>query len=278
MMTGAATLIPARKPPRLARKAQLGKARIIGICLVALWVLAGIGLGFYLAGGWDNGYVAKYGPRYLHGIGTTIALVGLSVILGAVLSVPVAFGRMSKNRSLSLPASAYVYLLRGTPLISQLFLIYYGLGTFHKQLEAIGLWVFFSSAWNCALFALTLNTSAYQAEILRGALQSVNPNQREAAVALGLRGLMTLRKIILPQALVVALRPYGNEIILMLKGSAVVGLVTVYDIMGETQYAYSHEFDLQFYFWAAIFYLMIVEVLRNILARLELRLTRHLPR
>ncbi|MEG9884651.1 MAG: ABC transporter permease [Hyphomicrobiales bacterium] len=277
-MAVAAALIPARTPPPLARKSQLGKARIIGVCLVAFWVLAGVGLGFYLTGGWNDGYVAKYAPRYVHGIGTTIALVSLSVILGAVLSVPVAFGRMSKKPVLSLPASAYVYLLRGTPLISQLFLIYYGLGTFHEQLEAVGLWVFFESAGNCALFAFILNTSAYQAEILRGAIESVSPSQREAATALGLKGLATLRKIILPQALMVALRPYGNEIILMLKGSAVVGLITVYDIMGETQYAYSHEFDLQFYFWAAIFYLIIVEVLRNILARLERRLTRHLPR
>ena len=89
---------------------------------------------------------------------------------------------------------------------------------------------------------------------------------------------MALRKIILPQALIVALRPYGNEVILLIKGSAVVAIVTVYDLMGETRYAFSRTFDYQTYLWAAIFYLAIVETLRHVWAWLEARLTRHLKR
>src|SRR5690606_20193358 len=123
-----------------------------------------------------------------------------------------------------------------------------------------------------------LNTAAYQAEILRGAIRSVPNGQTEGAKSLGLGPFVTFRKVILPQALIVALRPYGNEIILMIKGSAVVAVVTVLDLMGQTRYAFSRTFDNQAYLWAAIFYLAIVETLRNIWGALEARLTRHLKR
>ncbi|MEP4424223.1 MAG: ABC transporter permease subunit, partial [Nitratireductor sp.] len=127
-------------------------------------------------------------------------------------------------------------------------------------------------------FSFALNTAAYQAEILRGAVESVPRGQWEGAAALGLNRVQTLYKIILPQALIVALRPYGNEIILMIKGSAIVALATVYDLMGETRRAYSRTYDFQTYIWAAIFYLVIVETLRNVWSVVETRLTRHLKR
>ena len=123
-----------------------------------------------------------------------------------------------------------------------------------------------------------LNTAAYQAEILRGAIESVSHGQHEAAAALGIHKFIAFRKIILPQALIVALRPYGNEIILLIKGSAVVAIITVLDLMGETRYAFSRTFDYQTYLWAAIFYLTIVEALRHLWAWFERRLTRHLKR
>ena len=97
-------------------------------------------------------------------------------------------------------------------------------------------------------------------------------------MALGLPRLLAYRKVILPQAMIVALRPYGNEIILMIKGSAIVAMITVFDLFGETRRAYSRTFDFQTYIWAAIFYLIIVEVLRNLWNLLEARLTRHLKR
>ncbi len=158
------------------------------------------------------------------------------------------------------------------------FLFYYGLGSFRPQLEAVGLWWFFRDEWYCAIFAFALNTAAYQAEILRGAIESVPRGQWEGAASLGLHKLQTLRKIILPQALIVALRPYGNEIILMIKGSAIVALITVFDLMGETRRAYSRSFDFQTYIWAALIYLTIVEVLRNIVDWIERIITRHLIR
>lgn len=270
-------LIEARPaPPAPPRK--LSFARIAGYAIVALWGMLFVGLLLSLILDWDPDKIERYGWRYIDGLLTTISLVGLALILGAVLSAPIAFARMSKNRIISAIAFAYVYLFRSTPLLAQLFLIYYGLGGFRTELEAVGLWWFFRDAWYCGLLSLTLNTAAYQAEILRGAVQSVPRGQHEGAASLGISKPVTFWKVVLPQALIVALRPYGNEIILMIKGSAVVSIVTVFDLMGQTRYAFSRTFDFQAYLWAAIFYLSMVETLRHVWAWLETRLTRHLKR
>ncbi|MVA97768.1 ABC transporter permease subunit [Nitratireductor sp. CAU 1489] len=265
-----------QRPPALPRSWTF--ERVAGNLTLAFWLVAGILLVWYLIDAWAPEKVARYGPKYISGLLTTLSLVGISLVIGALLSIPVAIGRMSKNKLIGRIAFAYVYVFRGTPLIAQLFLIYYGLGSFRPQLEAVGLWGFFREAWNCAVFSFSLNTAAYQAEILRGAVESVPKGQWEGAAALGLNRFQTLYKIILPQALIVALRPYGNEIILMIKGSAIVALATVYDLMGETRRAYSRTYDFQTYIWAAIFYLVIVETLRNVWSVVETRLTRHLQR
>jgi len=253
-------------------------ARIAGFVLLSLWGLLGVGILYFLIASWNPELLARYAPNYLSGLWITIKLVAISVIAGAVLSVPIAIGRRSRNRVTSALAYGYVYFFRGTPLLAQTFLIYYGLGSFRPQLEAVGLWTVFRDAWFCAVFAFTLNTAAYQAEILRGAVESVGRGQWEAASALALSRWQTLRKIILPQAMLVALRPYGNEIILMIKGSAIVAIITVYDLMGETRRAFSRTFDFQTYIWAALIYLVLVELLRILTERAEGRLTRHLRR
>ncbi|MCR4282138.1 MAG: ABC transporter permease subunit, partial [Bauldia sp.] len=210
------------------------------------------------------------------GFATTLRLVGVSLFLGALLSVPVAAGRLAKNRAAGGLAYAYSYFFRGTPIIAQLFLIYYGAGQLAPQLKAIGLWWFFKDAFNCAALSFALNTAAYQAEILSGAIRNVSVGQREAAEALGLYRLVTLRKVILPQALISALRPYGNEAIILTKASAIASIVTVLDLMGQTRFVFSKTYDLSFYLWAAVFYLVFVEVLSRALNLIERRLTRHL--
>ena len=270
-------LIPPQPAP-LAPARRITGARIVAVGILILWAMLAAGLVAMVVNGWDQDKFLRYGPRYLNGLWTTISLVGLAVVFGALLSVPIAFARMSKNRVLNGIAYAYVYVFRSTPLLAQLFLIYYGLGSFKPQLENAGLWWFFRDAWYCGLLSFVLNTAAYQAEILRGAIESVPRGQHEGAAALGLSKQVAFAKIILPQALIVALRPYGNELVLMMKGSAVVAIVTVYDLMGETRYAFSRTFDYQAYLWAAIFYLAIVETLRHVWAFLEARLTRHLKR
>ncbi|CAN7472843.1 ABC transporter permease [Rhizobium sp. LjRoot30] len=270
-------MIPPRPAPAIETK-SVSAARITGILLLVLWASLAAALAYMMISNWDTDKFVRYGPRYLSGLWVTASLVTLSIVFGAALSLPIAFARMSGNRVLNGIAYAYVYIFRGTPLLAQLYLIYYGLGSFRPQLESVGLWWFFREAWYCGLLSMTLNTAAYQAEILRGAIQSVPKGQHEGAQSLGLPPTVTFRKIILPQALIVALRPYGNEIILMIKGSAVVAVVTVLDLMGQTRYAFSRTFDYQAYLWAAIFYLSIVEVLRHVWAAIEARLTRHLKR
>lgn len=268
-MTELAPPAPARGWPR---------ERVVGYCMMGFWILAGFGLVGYLIAVWNIKWFETYIPTYFSGLKVTLSLVVVSTVIGALLSLPIAYARMSRNTILSALGYGYVYFFRGTPLIAQTFLIYYGFGSFRPQLEAVGLWSFFREAWYCAILAFSLNTAAYQAEILRGAINSVPKGQWEGAASLGLHKLQTLRKIILPQALMVALRPYGNEIILLIKGSAVVALITVSDLMGVTRLAFSRSFDFQAYIWAAIIYLSLVEALRHATDWIERRITRHLHR
>jgi len=293
------------KPPPMAKRPWTN-ARIAGHILVFLWIVAFFYLIVFLIGNlekpilefvkpylsesWDasatqrlathktESFLERYGQEYIDGFLVTLQIVGLSLLFGALLSVPLAIARASKLKVISAPAYGYVYFFRGTPLLAQTFLIYYGLGSFRPELQSLGVWWFFRDAFYCVVVAFSLNTSAYQAEILRGSVQNISKGQWEGAAALGLSKPVTFFKVILPQALMVALRPYGNEIILMIKGSAIAAIITVFDVMGETRRAFSRTYDFQAYIWAAVIYLMMVETLRRVWDRLEMRLTRHLKR
>jgi polar amino acid transport system permease protein len=270
------TLIPESPPP--------GAGRISGPVLVA-FALA-LFIVSLLVSSWPlhlpvlagNELFQKYWPSLIDGLKVTLTLVGISIPLGTLLAFPVAAARMSDRPIASRLAYGFVYFFRGTPLLAQTFLVYYGAGAFSAELQAAGLWTIFREAYWCVLITFTLNTAAYQAEILRGAILAVPLGQREGAAALGLPQRVTFFKVILPQALITALRPYGNEIILMIKGSAVASLATVFDLMGATKLAYSRSYDFQVYLWAACLYLLLVETLRNLWDFFEARLTRHLIR
>ncbi|HEN8713687.1 MULTISPECIES: ABC transporter permease [Pseudomonas] len=224
----------------------------------------------------DPDLLERYGPRFIDGLLVTAKLVAISFTLGAVLGLLLALARMSRNLPLQRLAAGYIYFFRGSPLLAQLFLLYYGLGSLKEFWQDVGLWWFFREAWLCTLLAFTLNTAAYQAEILRGSLMAVAPGQYEAARALNLKRSTTFFKVILPQSLLVAIGPLGNELILMIKASAIASLVTIYDLMGVTKLAFSRSFDFQIYLWAAVLYLVIVELVRRLLKHLEARLGRHL--
>ena len=127
------------RPPPIAR--GWPRERIVGHLLIGLWIAIGIGLVAYLTLSWKTEFFAKYAPAYISGLGVTMALVIISIVIGAILSAPIAYARMSRNPLLSAPAYAYVYFFRGTPLLAQTFLVYYGLGSFRRELEAVGLWV-----------------------------------------------------------------------------------------------------------------------------------------
>jgi polar amino acid transport system permease protein len=224
----------------------------------------------------DAALWATYGPRMLAGLWVTLVLVAISYSLGMVLGLLLAFARLSRWRILRCVSATYCWLMRGSPLLAQLFLLYYGLGSLREFWQDWGLWWFFRDAWYCALLAFSLNTAAYQAEIFRGSFLAIPAGQQEAAMALGLSRWARWCKVTLPQSLMVAIGPLGNELILLIKASALASLVTVYDVMGIAKLAFSRSFDFQVYLWAAVLYLLIVETLRRLLRVVERRLNRHL--
>lgn len=274
----AQSILEARPRPDNIKDKLFSGSKITGYVLLGIWVIFFIGIIWFLYDSYDADYMARYTPKYLEGFLTTLELVALSVVFGGLLSLPVAFGRMSKVKMFNRIAFGYIYFFRGTPLLAQLFLLYYGFGQFRHFWQDMHLWWLFRDSWSIALLSFTLNTAAYQAEILRGAIMNVPKGQIEGAKSLGLPKFVTFFKIVLPQALIVALRPYGNEFILMIKGSAVVSIISVYDLMGETRRAFSQTYDFQAYIYAAIFYLLCVEIIRRLWDVIEMRLTRHLRR
>ncbi|MEO1104831.1 MAG: ABC transporter permease, partial [Pseudomonadota bacterium] len=220
--------------------------------------------------------LVRYGDDLLDGFVITLQLVFISVTIGIVLGSVTCAARMSKNRLFSSIAWFYIALFRGTPLLAQLYLIYYGAGQFSGFWRDVGLWGILRDPFNCALIAFTLNTAAYQAEVFRGAVQAIPKGQWEGAAALGIPRPIAFMRVIVPQAALLALRPFGNEIVLMVKGSAVASVVTVYDLLGETRLAFSDTFRFDVYFYAAALYLVLVETLRRVWDVLERVLTRHL--
>lgn len=228
-------------------------------------------------GAWLGSEVLQnYGCRMASGLWVTFELVAISVAIGFVLALGLAVIRLYGPRWARLAVSGYTTFLRGTPLLCQLFLVYYGLGQFREFWQGIGLWWFFREPFYCALFTFTINTAAYQAEILRGAIQAIPRGQFEGAASLGLHRWSTLRLVVLPQAMILALRPLGNELIVMIKSSAIVSLVTLFDLMGATRLAFARSFDLTIYLYAALIYLVLVEIIRRVWDRLEVRLSRHM--
>lgn len=266
-----ASMIAARPAPAAGKgdRAHIWRPVLIGLfaALVAAYALSV-----------DREILARYGPRMASGLVTTLQLVSTAVLLGALLAVPLAAARLSDGRIVGGLAYGYSYFFRGTPLLAQIFLFYYGAGQFKGVMETIGVWWILRDPYTCAILAFTLNTAAYQSEIYRGAVSAVARGQWEGGRALGLRDASILRLVVLPQAAVTALRPLGNEIIFMIKGSAIASIITVYDLMGETRLAFSRTYDFEVYLWAAALYLVIVELLRRVWDAAERRLTRHLSR
>jgi arginine/ornithine transport system permease protein len=172
------------------------------------------------------------------GIVMTLELLGASLLLGMLLAIPLALGRVSKNRLLSGSVWLYTYVFRGTPLLVQLFIIYYGLSQFDAVRES-WLWQYLQDAWFCAILAFTLNTAAYTTEIIAGQIRTTHWGEIEAARAMGMSKWLMMRRIVIPSALRRALPAYSNEVIMMMQSTAVAGLVTLADITGVARRIYS---------------------------------------
>jgi octopine/nopaline transport system permease protein len=206
----------------------------------------------------DLEFLARIIPEIAAGVPVTILLVVQALILGFALAVAVALMRLSPNRALSGTAYGFVYVFRSTPLLVQIFLIYYGSGQFRPLLQDLGLWVFFRDAWFCAVLALTLNTGAYTSEIIRGGIQSVPHGQLEAGRAVGMSGLQLFRRITFPIAIRQALPGYGNEIILMVKASSLASTITILEITGIAKTIIASSFrPVEVFIVAGAFYLLM---------------------
>ncbi len=213
---------------------------------------------------------------YWQGLYTTLFLVAISLFLGLLVAVPLGIWRNSDNWLLKGPAWAYIYFFRGTPLLIQLFLIYYGAGQWVWLRESVA-WELFSQAWFCAILAFTLNTSAYTAEIIRGSINAMPKGQIEAAYAYGMNRMTTLRRIILPNSFRRALPAYSNEVIFMLHGSAVAGVITIVDLTGAARIVNSRYYSpFEAFLAAGLVYMCLTFLLVWGFRQLENRWSRHL--
>ncbi|MHA2707784.1 ABC transporter permease [Vibrio owensii] len=205
----------------------------------------------------DFSLIIESFPVYLDGLWTTVWLVALALVIGLCVSIPLAIARNSMNYALSLPSWAFIYFFRGTPLLVQLYLIYYGMDQFFPVKDT--LW---EHAWFCALVAFVLNTSAYTAEIIRGAINGLPKGEVEAAKAYGMSKFMTYRRIILPSALRRALPAYSNEVIFMLHGSAVAGIITIMDLTGAARLVNSRYYaPFESFLTAGLFYMALTFII-----------------
>ena len=205
------------------------------------------------------------------GFFNTLSLTVFSFVIGFLIAIPVGLARSRTGTWLSKVTYGYVYIIRGTPLLVQIFLLYYGVGQFHRELRQLGLWWFFREAYYCGLLALVLNTIAYQAEIVRGAIMAIPKSLEEAGASISLSRLKIYRFIHIPIATARMLPALGNEFVLLLKASALVSVIAVTDVMGQARYLFSETLDLSVFYIAAVNYLIIVLVAEAILRKLERR-------
>ena len=216
-------------------------------------------------------------PRMIDGILLTIELTVFSVVLGLCFAVPLAMLYIARNPLLSLPVRIYVFYFRGTPLLVQIFLIYYGSGQFRDALEAAGLWVFFREPYFCAVLSLTLNTAAYTAYILRGAIQNVPFGEVEAARACGMSRSLLYRRIILPLAFRMALPAYTNEVVFLFQATSLVSIITLLDLTGVARIIVARSFAVyEIYITAAVLYLIVTYAMLWAFRKLEHRWSGHL--
>lgn len=218
-------------------------------------------------------------PALLKASIITIELVALSGVLGLLLAIPMALARLSKHWWVQAIPFAYIFFFRGTPLLVQIFLIYYGLAQF-PLINNPDSWLWnnvLSQAYWCAIIAFTLNTAAYIAEIIRGAIKSIPKGELEAADAIGMSYLQKLRRIILPRAFDIMLPAYGNEVIFMLKGSALASTITLMDITGQARTLIAKTYaNLELFFAAGVLYLMLSWIFIAFFRFIEKRINKHL--
>ena len=210
-------------------------------------------------------------PLYFAGLLTTLQLLGIALAFGLLAALPLGLMRVSKNPWINLPAWLYTYVIRGTPMLVQLYLIYYGLAQFSMVRESF-MWPWLSSATFCACLAFAVNTSAYTAEIIAGSLKATPAGEIEAARAMGMSKAKMYRRILLPSALRRALPQYSNEVIMMLQTTSLASSVTLVDITGAARAVNSESFlPFEAFITAGVFYLCLTFILVRLFKLAERR-------
>ena len=208
-------------------------------------------------------------PKLLSAAVITVKLLSASLIIGLFIGFLFAVLRLSKNPFINKFAYGYSYLFRGTPLLVQIFIIYYGLGQI-EWLRSTFLWVILKEPYWCAIIAFALNTGAYTSEILRSAFQTIKPGIIEAGKSLGISNKIILYKIQIPVAIRQSLPAYGNEIILMMKGTSLASTVTLMDITGVAKHIVSTTYKpLEVFLLAGGIYLFMTFIIHNLIKYLE---------
>jgi arginine/ornithine transport system permease protein len=215
-------------------------------------------------------------PLYASGAITTLKLLAVSLACGLACAVPLALMRASKNRWLSTPVWLYTYVFRGTPMLVQLFLVYYGLAQFEWMRES-PLWPWFSSAWFCAALTFALNTCAYTIEIIAGSIKAMNHGEVEAARSVGMSRFTMMRRVVMPSALRRSLPAYSNEVIMMLHGTSLASIVTLTDLTGAAREVNSTFYmPFEAFLTAAVIYLALTFLLVGLFHLAERRFLAHL--
>ncbi|MDA9653824.1 ABC transporter permease subunit [Candidatus Pelagibacter sp.] len=208
-------------------------------------------------------------PQLLPAALVTIKLLVSSLIIGLFIGLGFAILRMNKNIIINRIAYGYSYIFRGTPLLVQIFIIYFGLGQI-EYLRSTFLWVILKEPYWCAIIAFALNTGAYTSEILRSAFQTIEVGIIEASKSLGISNKIIFYKIQIPIAIRQSLPAYGNEIILMLKGTSLASTVTLMDLTGVAKYIISTTFKpIEVFIVAGGIYLFMTFVIHNLIKFLE---------
>ena len=202
-------------------------------------------------------------PKLLGATLTTLKLLSLSLVFGLIIGLIFAVMRLSKNKFVSNFSYGFSYVFRGTPLLVQIFIIYFGLGQI-EYLRSTILWTILKEPYWCAIIAFSLNTGAYTSEILRSAFQTIKPGFIEAGKSLGISSKVIFYKIQIPIAIKQSLPAYGNEIILMLKGTSLASTVTLMDLTGVAKYIISTTFKpIEVFIVAGSIYLFLTFLIHN---------------
>ena len=224
----------------------------------------------------DFAFLADTMFKLLAALPTTLTLFFCSLVLGLTLSLGIVAMRVSRWAILSYPARFYIMIFRGTPLLIQMFLIYYGLGQFPAIRDSFA-WVVLKSPYGCAVLSLAMCTAGYTAEIIRGGLLSVPHGQIEAGQAIGMSPWALLYRIIAPVTLRQALPAYSTEAILLVKSTALASLVTVWDVTGVAQQIIQRTYrTMEVFLCAALIYLVLNFLVVRAVAWIEYRLSPHL--